>query len=61
MKIADYISRIGVGRIALAGFLVASGIFFFVYGGYDDSPGGQGLGLLIAVYGVTRLRRKKSS
>lgn len=28
------------------------GIFMFVYGGYDDSPGGQLLGLIIAVIGI---------
>jgi len=28
------------------------GIFMFVYGGYDDSPGGQLLGALLFVFGV---------
>jgi hypothetical protein len=26
---------------------IAFGLFMFVYGGYDDSPGGQGLGLIV--------------
>lgn len=33
----------------------------FVYGGYDDSPGGQGLGLLAVIFGavsIIRIRRK---
>lgn len=28
---------------------IAFGIFLFFFGGYDDSPGAQGLGLLISV------------
>lgn len=28
------------------------GVFLFVYGGYDDSPGGQLLGLLVAIFGI---------
>lgn len=28
------------------------GVFMFVYGGIDDSPGGQLLGLLVAVVGT---------
>jgi len=38
------------------------GIFLVVFGGYDDSPGAQGLGLLIAIagiVGIVRSRRKK--
>lgn len=31
---------------------VLFGIFMFVYGGYDDSPGAQGLGLIVAIIGV---------
>jgi len=39
----------------LSGLLVVAGAALFVYGGYDDSPGAQGLGLLIAAYGVWRI------
>ena len=28
------------------------GVFMFVYGGYDDSPGGQGLGVLMFIGGI---------
>jgi hypothetical protein len=28
--------------------LILAGIFMVVYGGYDDSPGAQGLGLVMA-------------
>ena len=35
------------------------GIFLFVYGEYDDSPGGQLIGLLVAVFGVIGLIRSR--
>lgn len=44
-------------------FTILFGIFLFFYGGYDDSPGAQGLGLLIVaggVWGLIRMKRKKS-
>ncbi len=31
----------------------------FVYGGHDDSPGAQGIGLLMFVYGFWRILKKK--
>jgi drug/metabolite transporter (DMT)-like permease len=33
------------------------GIFLVVFGGYDDSPGAQGLGLLVALFGMWKLYR----
>ena len=35
----------------------------FIFGGYDDSPGAQGLGLLIFIFGVVSIVRsnKKNS
>lgn len=42
--------------------LVLFGVFMIVYGGIDDSPGGQLLGLLIAIIGIGfifKLLRKK--
>lgn len=41
--------------------LIAFGIFMFVYGGYDDSPGAQGLGLLMfigGIVGVVKITKK---
>lgn len=35
------------------------GVFIFVYGGYDDSPGGQLLGLIIFIAGIVSLVRNK--
>jgi hypothetical protein len=31
----------------------------FIYGGYDDSPGGQGLGLLLVIIGIIGLKKNK--
>jgi LPXTG-motif cell wall-anchored protein len=38
------------------------GAFLFVYGEFDDSPGGQLLGLIMVIIGIVGLiRRKKNS
>jgi len=34
--------------------LILFGLFMFVYGEYDDSPGGQLLGLLVATIGIIK-------
>ncbi len=52
-------------KIKLAFFIlvILFGIFLFVYGGYDDSPGGQLLGILViigGVVGIIKNRKKKS-
>ncbi len=36
---------------------IALGIFLFVLAGYDDSPGGQLLAVLLAIFGFVRLVR----
>lgn len=43
--------------------LMVLGVAMFVYGGWDDSPGGQGLGVLMVVGGVFGLVKtlKKNS
>ncbi len=35
------------------------GVFLFIYGGIDDSPGGQLLGLLAFIVGIVGIFRKK--
>lgn len=35
--------------------IIVGGALFFVYGGYDDSPGAQGLGLIAVLGGATAL------
>lgn len=39
-------------KLVLSILAVALGPLLFVYGGYDDSPGAQLLGLAIAISGV---------
>ncbi len=39
-------------KIAFLVLLIPLGIFLFIYGGYDDSPGAQGLGLLVVIGSV---------
>ncbi|MDD3284400.1 MAG: hypothetical protein PHZ07_02285 [Patescibacteria group bacterium] len=41
--------------------LILFGIFIFVYGGYDDSPGAQGLGLLFVIFGVVKIIKKQKN
>lgn len=38
---------------------VVAGMALFVFGGYDDSPGAQGLGLLIVVIAIWRFYRRR--
>ena len=51
-----------MNEIRLFGFVLAVlfGAFMFVYGEFDDSPGGQLLGLLAVIIGVAGLIRGKS-
>ena len=41
--------------------LILFGIFLFIYGGYDDSPGAQLLGLVLAGTGLIFLIKKKKN
>lgn len=45
--------------IILYYLLILLGGFLFIYGEYDDSPGGQLLGVILAVIGVVQLVRIK--
>jgi len=49
------------GKLALSILALLFGIFMIVYGEYDDSPGGQLLGLLVviaSVWGALKSRKK---
>lgn len=35
------------------------GVFLFIYGGYDDSPGAQGLGLIFVFTSIFVLSKRK--
>ncbi len=41
-----------MAKIIFSILTILFGIFMFVYGEFDDSPGGQLLGLLIVVAGI---------
>lgn len=38
---------------------ISFGLFIFIYGGYDDSPGAQLLGLIIFIIGIVGLVRNR--
>lgn len=46
-------------KIALFVFVILFGIFIFVFGGYDDSPGAQLLGFLIFIAGIAVIIKSK--
>jgi len=55
-----------MNKIKLLCFIIVIlfGVFMFVYGEYDDSPGGQLVGLLaviIGIVGVIKSRNKPSA
>jgi hypothetical protein len=55
--------RFRIWRVILPILAIALGAFFVVYGGYDDSPGAQLLGLLIvigSIVGLIKIRKKNS-
>jgi hypothetical protein len=58
MNKGKYIIRISCFVLA-----ILFGVFMFVYGGYDDSPGGQMLGLIsviVGIIGIVKTKRKIS-
>ena len=46
-------------KIALFILVILLGIFLFIFGGYDDSPGAQGLGLLTVIGGIVGILKTK--
>jgi len=49
-------------KISIFTLVILLGLFFIIYGGYDDSPGAQGIGLLlifVSVVVVIRGSRKQ--
>jgi len=39
---------------------IVFGVFLFVYGGYDDSPGGQMLGLVVVTVSIVGIAKRKN-
>lgn len=50
-----------INKMKLTLFILAIlfGIFVFVYGGWDDSPGAQLLGVVFVVFGVIKIIKIK--
>jgi drug/metabolite transporter (DMT)-like permease len=48
------------GKLLFSILVILFGVFMFVYGEYDDSPGGQLLGLLTVIAGVVGIVRRKA-
>lgn len=49
--------RVSLSAVVIGIALVLGGAAFFVFGGYDDSPGAQLLGLVVVAIGTYRLVR----
>ena len=58
-----YTLYMNITRLLLSIFAFLFGGFLVVFGGYDDSPGAQALGLLIAIVGIVGIvkSRKKNT
>jgi drug/metabolite transporter (DMT)-like permease len=48
-------------KLKISFFILAIlfGVFIFVYGGHDDSPGAQGLGVLAIIGGIVGIIKIK--
>jgi hypothetical protein len=46
-------------KIIYSVLAILLGTFLFVFGGYDDSPGAQLLGLIVAIVGIVGVVKSK--
>jgi hypothetical protein len=44
-----------VTTISLSILAILFGVFLVIFGGYDDSPGAQGIGVLAIIFGIIGL------
>jgi hypothetical protein len=48
-----------IKRILFSVIEILLGTFMFIYGGYDDSPGGQLLGIVMVFFGIVGIIKSK--
>lgn len=48
-----------VATITLSILVILFGVFLIGYGGYDDSPGAQGIGVLLVILGIIGVVKSK--
>lgn len=48
-----------ISRIIYLIFAILFGVFMFVYGEIDDSPGGQILGFIVTIIGIIGIIKSK--
>jgi len=48
-----------ISRIIYSVLAISFGISMFIYGGADDSPGGQLLGLVVFIIGIVGIIKSK--
>lgn len=46
-------------RILISILAIAFGVFMFVFGEFDDSPGGQLIGVIAGIFGIVGLIKSK--
>lgn len=55
------IPYMGKRNILISILAILFGVFMVVYGGYDDSPGGQLLGVVVSIIGITAIVRGRKN
>lgn len=48
-------------KIILSLFAIAFGIFMIVFGEQDDSPGAQGIGLIMVIAGIVNIIKSRTN
>lgn len=46
-------------KIIYSVLAILFGTFMFIYGGFDNSPGAQGLGVLLVILGIVGIIKSK--
>lgn len=46
-------------RLIFSILAIPLGVFGIIFGGYDDSPGAQGLGLIVVIIGIVGIVKSK--